>query len=170
MFIQTSNQINEFDLMLVWMSKLAFDIQTNITNVKTKEPHMTLLEFKNHYQKQMKELTSQKEMEISSYLDTQREDEAKFARIELNIIDIFEKMFTACLAKVKTFENEPGSGWVEPLQTAYLGFFDKIPTAWHQNLEKCMQFDSHEEAHIEKLKIAMADVVKEMFLSSLTLT
>ncbi len=130
---------------------------------------MTLLEFKNHYEKQMKELTSQKEMEIESYLKTQREDEAKFARIELNIIDIFDKMFTASLAKVKTFENEPGSGWVEPLQAAYLAFFDKIPTAWHQNLEKCVQFNSHEEAHIERLKIAMANGIKEMFLSSLSL-
>lgn len=128
---------------------------------------MTLAEFKNHFQSRLKALATQKEMALASHLQAQREDEAKFARIELNIIDIFEKMFAASLAKIKGIESETGRQWLEPLKEAYMGFFEKIPTAWHQNLEKCQAFENHEEAHIETLKIAQADAIKELFLSSL---
>lgn len=79
---------------------------------------MTLSEFKDQYQEQMKRLTSQKEVEFASFLKAQREDEAKFERIELNIIDIFEKMFTASLNEVKGLEQEPSTLWLEALKLA----------------------------------------------------
>ena len=105
---------------------------------------------------QMKQI---KQVEITQFEAENRHDEAKFSKIELNIIEIFEKMFEA------SYRAEGGKP--EDLTSAgeqFLGFFEKIPGNWKVNLEKCITFGLEEEAHIERLKLDQADAVKALYL------
>lgn len=101
----------------------------------------------------------EKQTEITQFEEENRHDEAKFSKIELNIIEIFEKMFEA--------SQKAGGGKKEGLTSAgeqFLGYFEKIPGSWKVNLEKCEAFGHDEEAHIERLKLAQADAVKALYL------
>lgn len=92
-----------------------------------------------------------------------RDDEYKFAQVELNIIDIFTKMFAISCQKAASAQN-----WHKVLQETYLSFFDKIPLAWHENLKKCTEHGLEDEVMVETLKIQRADSIKEMFVTSLS--
>ena len=92
-----------------------------------------------------------------------RDDEYKFVQVELNIIDIFTKMFAISCQKAASAQN-----WHIVLQETYLSFFDKIPLAWHENLRKCSEHGLEEEVMVETLKIQRAGSIKEMFVTSLS--
>lgn len=95
--------------------------------------------------------------------DECRDDEHKFVQVELNIIDIFTKMFAISCQKAASAQN-----WQNALQETYLSFFDKIPMAWHDNLKKCTEHGLDDEAMVETLKIQRADSIKKAFVTSLS--
>lgn len=96
------------------------------------------------------------------YRQELREDEAKFALIEANIVDVFDQMFAVSYKK-----NATQSAWQNGLKETYLGFFDKIPNNWKINLEECKAHGLDEEVFIETLKLNRADAIKEAFLKLL---
>lgn len=91
-----------------------------------------------------------------------RDDEYKFVQVELNIIDIFTKMFAISCQKAASTQN-----WQSVLQETYLSFFDKIPIAWHENLKKCTEYGLEEEIMVETLKIHRAESIKATFIETL---
>lgn len=91
-----------------------------------------------------------------------REDEYKFAQIELNIVEIFSQMFAISCKKVTDSQN-----WQTSIKEAYLPYFDKIPQAWRSNLSKCTEHGLEEEAMIETLKLGKAQQIKDAFVISL---
>lgn len=119
---------------------------------------MSLIE---NYKLYIREIKTEKSTAIDKFITNHCEDEAKLTKVELNIIEIFEKMFHASVQKMQSSPEKSMS----LLKDAYLGFFDKIPANWKIELEKCEQFNNHEGAHIERLKLSQADAMKAAFLA-----
>ena len=118
----------------------------------------SLVKFQAKFSDRLSCLKNEKQEAIKVFSETLREDEARFVRIELNILEIFEKMFGLSIAKWQS-----NDAWASNLKETYLNFFDKIPSAWHENLAKCESHGVFDEAHIERLKIAQAQVIENMF-------
>lgn len=146
-----------------------------INALDTQSEHTELIAFTAAYTNYLSALKSQKTAAAAKYQAAQREDESKFAKIELNVVDIFEKMYSASVAKLPKEAKTPSAShtlkeaeWQAPLKETYLGFFEKIPTAWFQNLEKCEQFDCVQEAHVERVKIAQMQAIKATFVDMIS--
>jgi hypothetical protein len=145
-------------------------------NISETQNEQTMLSaFTATYSNYLTALKAEKAAAVISYQAAQREDESKFAKIELNVVDIFEKMYAASVAKLpkeaKTLSVSQApkeAEWQALLKETYLGFFEKIPTAWFQNLEKCEQFDCVEEAHVERVKIAQMLAIKSIFVDMIS--
>lgn len=119
---------------------------------------MTLDQFEIQYKNYLSnEVTALKQIQENRKAE-QRIDEAKFAQIELNVVDIFEKMFTVSLQKSKTAPD-----WKLALNEAYLHFFTKIPTPWAERLKQCEAHQLDDEAHIERIKLERAEKLKTDF-------
>lgn len=119
---------------------------------------MTLENFILAFQKYLldeKNALSQKSQQLRA---ESREDENKFTQIELNIVDIFSQMFAISCKKTDASHN-----WQVALKEAYLPYFEKIPQAWLENLNKCTEHGLDEEAMIETLKLGKAAQIKEAF-------
>lgn len=113
-----------------------------------------------NYKMYLETIKAEKKETIEKFVRMQCEDDAMFAKIELNIIEVFEQMFSASEKKALSDKNTP----MESLKNAYLGFFEKIPTNWHVALEKSIKFGNDEETHKETLKINQADAMKTKFI------
>lgn len=117
----------------------------------------------NEYKNMLGNLKSEKEAQIKQLNEQYALDDAKFAKIELNIIDIFEKMLQASERQVA-----PGSeGYLKALSQVYLHYFEKIPQNWREHLSECEAFGDIEGAHIEHLKLGQAAALKDAFVTLL---
>lgn len=105
------------------------------------------------YQNFIQTLKKEKISKIQDLKSKHCEDDADLVKIEVNIIEIFEKMISVSLKKSS-----------ENFKEAYLEYFDKIPASWYENLEKCEAYGEIIEAHKEKIKIKQAELLKEKFL------
>ena len=127
---------------------------------------MSLIEFQNIFSAFMKAEAKTLENEALRLTAANAHDEAKFAKIQLNIVEIFTQLLNTSIEKTKNsadWSNDCPQSWSTPLSQTYLAFFEKIPAPWQVNLEKCQLHGLHEEAHIESLKLAMADQLKSAF-------
>jgi hypothetical protein len=115
--------------------------------------------FLNYLETESKTLTQKSQQLKNDY----RDDEYKFIQVELNIIDIFTKMFLISFQKAASAQN-----WQTILKETYLSFFDKIPMAWHENLKKCSEHGLEDEVLVETLKIQRADSIKKAFVTSIS--
>jgi len=112
----------------------------------------------------LKVLIDDKKNEIMSLTQEQRFDEANHAKIQLNVLEIFEKMFSIGYQKAKPLIQSDEEKAMEVLSSTYLNYFDKIPQNWLINLEKSIQYHDIETEHIEKLKISQANTIKKHFI------
>jgi hypothetical protein len=111
------------------------------------------------YESYLQEIKEIKHDDVRRCMLAMKDDEAKFGKVELNIVEIFEKMFS--LSAKGLADNITG---LNQLEEKYLGHFKRIPTAWEDNLKKCLTFNHHEEAHIERIKLNQAQLLKEKFI------
>lgn len=112
------------------------------------------------YKENIDLLKSEKRKSIEHFSQTHCTDDAKLCKIELNIIEIFEKMFEASVQKAQSSSDHTD----KVLKDTYLSFFDKIPSNWKTELNDCEKFGNFEGAHIERSKIKQADAMKSIFL------
>lgn len=105
------------------------------------------------YEQYLDQLKIEKYEKINLFKKNHCDDDADLTKIELNIIDIFEKMLTVATS------NPKGD-----FKSTYLNFFIKLPKSWHDHLVKCEAFGDEIEAHKERLKIAQAEQLKIKFL------
>ena len=93
-------------------------------------------------------------------------DDAKFKKIELNIIEIFEQMLSASEKKVQAIKNKNSQlNFDDAFVTTYLDFFEKIPANWKQSLADSQKHHDDETSHIENLKLAQAELLKTAFMT-----
>lgn len=114
----------------------------------------------NVYKTYLKDTKANKQAEIDKFLAEHCEDDANLAKIEYNIIDIFDQMFA--ISEKKAMGNRQNSK--ETLKETYLAFFEKIPKSWYENREKSIAFDDVETTHKENLKIHQATMLKNRFI------
>lgn len=114
-----------------------------------------LANFTDLYMPQLTALKDKRQAEMDNHKSAGRDDEAKFSRVQINIIEIFEKMYQASAKRAG--DN------LEKAFEFYLGYFEQIPKNWHTNLEECERFGAADEAHIERLKIAEAEAILDLF-------
>lgn len=115
----------------------------------------------NTYQNYMATLKAEKKVAIKSLLENHCKDDATFKQVELNIIEIFEKMFEISVKKSNADATHPR----DTLKVTFLAFFEKIPQNWHTQREKSRQFDDTATEYTETLKIEQANALKLKFLS-----
>lgn len=84
-----------------------------------------------------------------------RTDEAVFAKIQMNVYDIFNTVFSA--GRKVTGEN--GQKLVE----FFLTKLQQIPENWHTALTVARQHDETEKAHIETIKLETVAQIQEEF-------
>lgn len=83
-----------------------------------------------------------------------REDEAVFAKIQRNVYDIFNTIFSAA---VKTAGQDD-----EKVVQFFLIRLRQIPQSWHTALANAEQHGETEKAHIERIKLdAVAEIKTE---------
>ena len=82
-----------------------------------------------------------------------REDEAVFAKIQLNVYDIYNTIFSVAL---KTCGQDD-----EKVVQFFLIRLQQIPQSWHTALANAEQHGEAEKAHIERVKLdAVAEIQK----------
>lgn len=115
------------------------------------------------YKNYIQALKTEKRETIEKFIHLKCDDDAMFAKIELNIVEIFEKMFQISEKKALLDQATP----IESLKNTYIEFFENIPSSWYVQLEKSKKFGNTEEAHKETLKINQANAMKSKFLDML---
>lgn len=126
---------------------------------------MELNLFANTFITELNQKMATKKDLMATYRQENREDDSNLVKIELNVMDIFIKMFN--VAKSKVPQTLATAGWRDPLKAEFLPFFDKITTPWADRLEKCKAHDLHEDIHIETLKLETAAAIKTAFMAAI---
>lgn len=119
---------------------------------------MTFDQFKERFVSELQSEQQQLKANQLAFKAQSREDEAKFAVIEANVVDIFTKMFAISCSKTQAAPE-----WQGILKETYGEFFIKIPAPWSERLAQCEAFDLAEEAHIERLKLQRAETILQAF-------
>lgn len=84
-----------------------------------------------------------------------REDEAVFAKIQLNIYRIFNSVFSVAI--------ETAGQDDEKVVQFFLIRLQQIPQSWHTALANAEQHGEMEKAHIERMKLDVAAEIKTAF-------
>ena len=84
-----------------------------------------------------------------------RADEAVFAKVQMNVYDIFNTVFSAA---VKTYGQDD-----QKVVQFFLTRIQQIPQSWHTALAKAEQHGEMEKAHIERIKLEAAAEIKTEF-------
>ncbi len=114
---------------------------------------MGIIDLQEEYIKYIKNRKKDIDNEILDLKANECMDEANLLKIRLNIIDIFEKMFS-----ISKSDN------IEEFHNKYLSYFDKIPKAWHNNREKALEFENAADVIIEDIKINEAKELKDKYM------
>lgn len=88
------------------------------------------------------------------YLDD-RTDEAIFAKVQMNVYDIFTTIFSAAL---KTAGEDDGE-----VVRLFLTKIQQIPQSWHTSLQKAQEHGDADKAHIEYIKLEIVAEIKTAF-------
>ena len=84
-----------------------------------------------------------------------RSDEAIFARVQLNVYDIFHTIFSVAVKSC-------GSNG-DNVRDYFLKKIKEIPENWHSSLQCAEQYGDVKKAYIEKLKLDTASQIKNEF-------
>ena len=83
-----------------------------------------------------------------------RADEAVFAKVQMNVYDIFNTIFTVA---VKTSGQDD-----QKIVQFFLTRIQQIPQSWHTALANAEKHGETEKAHIERIKLdVVAEIQKE---------
>lgn len=85
----------------------------------------------------------------------ERKDEAVFAVIRGNILDIFKT--------ISSVAEEICSGDEEKFREFFLSKTEQIPQNWHMSLERARAHGDAEAAHIERVKLETIEEIKATF-------
>lgn len=84
-----------------------------------------------------------------------RADEAVFAKIQMNVYDIFLTVFSAGIRSAGDDD--------EKLCQFFLARLDQIPQSWQASLSAATEHGNTEKAHIEQLKLDTAGEIRQIF-------
>ena len=93
--------------------------------------------------------------EVGTLNSDQRGDEAVFAKIRMNVFDIFRTVLTA--GKNAVGDDE------EKLRIFFQDRLNQIPENWRASLLDAERHGNFEKAHIERLKLRTAEEITDAF-------
>ena len=85
----------------------------------------------------------------------ERSDEAIFAKIRMNIFDIFNTIFSVALRT--SGDND------EKIQQFFLTKIEQIPQSWHSSLQNAKKHEDVEKIHTETIKLETVYEIKTAF-------
>lgn len=85
----------------------------------------------------------------------ERADEAVFAKIRMNVFDIFRSVFSVA---AKTYGEDE-----EKIRIFFLSRTEQIPQNWHLSLQKAKEHNDVEKIHIETIKLETLAEIKATF-------
>jgi hypothetical protein len=127
---------------------------------------------KNRFLRFLAEYNAELEREAASLAGRQKDDEAVFARIRLNVADILEKMFRLSVHNVENSITNPamlaavnaGDTKPEQLKAGYLALCGTITEPWKQHLLKSREHGDAAKAMIEEIKLETAEKIIRAFV------
>lgn len=124
------------------------------------------IEINNYLQEMEKEkerLTSLiKKLQIDN-----RNDEAVFEKIRLNVYNILLTYFQASYGKVIKQNIDTTSGFLVKLCEEYLSCFEKVTNPWGEQLSYAAAHNMVEEKTREEIKLESAESIKRLFIQSM---
>ncbi len=84
-----------------------------------------------------------------------RKDEAVFAKVQMNVYDIFSTVFSAAVKAAGQDDQKVVQFFADRIQ--------QIPQSWHIALANAEKFNQTEKAHIERVKLDTATEIKAAF-------
>lgn len=93
--------------------------------------------------------------EITALQAENRDDEAVFAKIRMNVYDIFRTVFSVCTQTAGDDERK--------LVEEFLSRLQQIPRSWQASFSTAEAHGDVEKAHIERLKLDAAGEVGAFF-------
>ena len=79
-----------------------------------------------------------------------RQDEAVFAKVRLNIYDVFRTVFNVAANQVD-------------MDGFFLAKLDEIPRSWQTSMELAQQHGNTQKAHLEQIKLDTAAQIRSAF-------
>jgi tRNA-dihydrouridine synthase len=104
---------------------------------------------------------------IQSLKSEDKEDEAKFEKIKLNIYEIFESLYTSFEKRIMNKKGNNNEELYQQFCKEYLETFQKIPMSWKTKLEYAIQHDMAEEKVLEELKLEVAKMLQLKFIKAI---
>ncbi len=126
---------------------------------------------KRHYLEAVAHWRMREEKAMEEKLSEQREDEAVFHRIALNVLDIFEKMFLVSYGAVYLDRPNPKLQPIldqhqdqkDQLRAACQLYFDTLPEPWKAKAEQDEEHGHTEEWKKELVKIEVVRILETIF-------
>lgn len=84
-----------------------------------------------------------------------RLDEAVFAKIQMNVYDIFNTLFSVA---IKSCESNP-----DEVRDYFLRKTEEIPAKWLISLRRAEQYGDMKKVHIEQIKLDTAERIRNEF-------
>ncbi|GEM_PF-4340035 len=128
---------------------------------------------KQHYLEAIAHWKQREQTAMDEKLEEQREDEAVFHRIAMNVLDVFEKMFLVSYGAVFMQRQNPKLEPVlaeyehphEQLAAACQLYFDTIPEPWKAKAAEDEEAGRTEEWKKEIVKVEVARTLESIFHS-----
>lgn len=84
-----------------------------------------------------------------------RTDEAVFARVQMNVYDIFRTVFSVALKTAGEDDDQAVQFFMNKL--------NQIPQSWHTSLSDAERHGDTDKAHIERLKLEAVSQIRKKF-------
>lgn len=84
-----------------------------------------------------------------------REDESVFSKVETNVFEIFQTIYS--VARKTAGQDD------EKAVQFFMAKLKQIPESWRTALANAQQHDELQKAHIEKVKLEAAEVIRQQF-------
>ncbi len=120
-----------------------------------------------YYRKVMEEEKERITSQVNYLQKDNREDEAVFEKIRLNVYNISLSCLQASINKLDKERAIYDSNYMTRLKTEYLACIERISKPWKEKLSFAENHDITEDRIIETIKLETAAAIKSLFLQSL---
>jgi hypothetical protein len=120
-----------------------------------------------NYRKLMEEEKERINYRVNHLQKDNREDEAVFEKIRLNVYNIFLSCLQVSITKLAKGRTADDSNNLTQLKTEYLSCLERISKPWKEKLSFAENHEITEEKIIETIKLETASTIKTLFLYSI---
>ncbi|MDF2868634.1 MAG: hypothetical protein K0R05_209 [Anaerocolumna sp.] len=120
-----------------------------------------------NYRKLMEEEKERITSRVNHLQKDNREDEAVFEKIRLNVYNIFLSCLQVSITKLDKGGAADDLSYMTQLKTEYLACIERISEPWKEKLSFAENHEITEDKIIETIKLETAGTIKTLFLYSI---